>query len=325
LKQVLNFYRPREIKRALMGIGGLTIVYNANPRYMNFGTDTARGAANYNPDEGEPNHLVLLVGWDDDYPRTNFAPVNGRLPRGNGAWKIQNSWGEELGDAGFFWISYEDTSIFGKSFTNRPADQDIRGFIPAQAYILEPLDAYDGIYFHDPLGVCEIVADLEAGEVTLGNVFTATRDEKIVSVGFFTVNENLRHEIQIYKDIPDGQSPDAGRPAMAEPQKTWTGPMGYYSIELEKPVQLRKGERFAVAVTHKADRLSYPPNFVKVPVEMMMPGYSDNVTVRPGESYLYWEGVWRDGYDDVKVNTDADALSSRSFNFNVKAFTVGSP
>lgn len=41
------------------------------------------------------NHVVLLVGWDDDKE----------------AWLIKNSWGEEWGENGFAWIKYGSNNI----------------------------------------------------------------------------------------------------------------------------------------------------------------------------------------------------------------------
>ena len=37
------------------------------------------------------NHCVDIVGWDDDFPKTDF--VEGGSPRSDGAWLIRNSWG----------------------------------------------------------------------------------------------------------------------------------------------------------------------------------------------------------------------------------------
>ena len=44
---------------------------------------------------GTVNHVVLLVGWDDDKE----------------AWLIKNSWGEEWGEKGFAWIKYGSNNI----------------------------------------------------------------------------------------------------------------------------------------------------------------------------------------------------------------------
>ncbi len=57
------------------------------------------------------NHAVLCVGWDDNYPATNFV----KTPAGNGAWLCKNSWGAEgywtSQGSGYYWISYYDPNI----------------------------------------------------------------------------------------------------------------------------------------------------------------------------------------------------------------------
>ena len=41
-----------------------------------------------------PDHAISIIGWDDNYSRTNFAAAS--QPASNGAWIIRNSWGEKL-------------------------------------------------------------------------------------------------------------------------------------------------------------------------------------------------------------------------------------
>lgn len=55
----------------------------------------------------EANHDVVIVGWDDSFPREAFSPQ----PEGDGAFLCANSWGEGFGEQGFFYVSYEDTQI----------------------------------------------------------------------------------------------------------------------------------------------------------------------------------------------------------------------
>ena len=46
-------------------------------------------------ESGQINHVVLLVGWDDEKQ----------------AWLVKNSWGEEWGEKGFGWIKYGSNNI----------------------------------------------------------------------------------------------------------------------------------------------------------------------------------------------------------------------
>ena len=54
----------------------------------------------------EFGHGVNVIGWDDNYPKENFT---GKYqPSQDGAWIVTNSWGEDWGENGCFYISYED-------------------------------------------------------------------------------------------------------------------------------------------------------------------------------------------------------------------------
>lgn len=47
------------------------------------------------------NHFVIILGWDD----------NKAHRKGNGAWLIKNSWGDEWGTNGFAWVPYDANEI----------------------------------------------------------------------------------------------------------------------------------------------------------------------------------------------------------------------
>ena len=49
----------------------------------------------------------MIVGWDDNYPKENFN----EQPQGDGAFLCVNSWGEEFGQKGYFYVSYYDSNI----------------------------------------------------------------------------------------------------------------------------------------------------------------------------------------------------------------------
>ncbi|MDR1731618.1 MAG: lectin like domain-containing protein [Synergistaceae bacterium] len=278
----------------------------------NFDIDGYLGGAHFYSTEGHSNHEVLLVGWDDGYSRENFRSGD-VVPAEDGAWKIQNSWGTEfdgepVGDNGYFYISYEDTTFC----------DDVPG---PYSITLEPLESWDGIYFHDALGHCLNIEGNNLSEHLEAAVFEAVRDEEVVAAGFVTANEDMTYEIQIYRDIPSGEGPGAGKPALAAPQIGAAYEMGYRAVRLKEPVRVKKGERFAVAVKIATRDGSE----AYLPAEAMIPGYSDDAAVSPGHSYLYSDvgngPEWLDTYQ--LVMTDAwDEYSPRNFDVNVKAFTV---
>ncbi len=66
-------------------------------------------AAYYKEGVTEPTggHATSIIGWDDSYPKENFAVQ----PERDGAFICMNSWGRTWGDDGCFYISYEDENV----------------------------------------------------------------------------------------------------------------------------------------------------------------------------------------------------------------------
>lgn len=59
--------------------------------------------------EGWIDHAVTIVGWDDNYSKNNFPEE--QRPKNDGAYIALNSWGDEFGNKGYFYISYEDLYV----------------------------------------------------------------------------------------------------------------------------------------------------------------------------------------------------------------------
>ena len=58
------------------------------------------------------DHAITIIGWDDNYSKENFP--DWCRPQNDGAYIALNSWGEEFGDNGIFYISYEDIVVHGE-------------------------------------------------------------------------------------------------------------------------------------------------------------------------------------------------------------------
>lgn len=56
-------------------------------------------------------HAVSIIGWDDNYSKDNFVSITGLKPSHDGAYIAANSWGEDWGENGYFYISYDDVFV----------------------------------------------------------------------------------------------------------------------------------------------------------------------------------------------------------------------
>lgn len=92
------------IKYNIMAHGGVDAAYFASNNYY-----SATKNSYYCPRTEFANHEIMLVGWDDTFPRTDFKSGT---PDADGAWLVRNSWGGSgYGYDSYFWISYYDWSL----------------------------------------------------------------------------------------------------------------------------------------------------------------------------------------------------------------------
>ena len=59
----------------------------------------------------EKYHAITIVGWDENYDWSNFTTE----PDSMGAWLCKNSYGEEYGDNGYFYLSYDYNLVYAAS------------------------------------------------------------------------------------------------------------------------------------------------------------------------------------------------------------------
>ncbi|MFT3910533.1 MAG: C1 family peptidase [Ferruginibacter sp.] len=81
----------KEIKEALVRHGALITCITATIGFQNINSSRTFLETTYQ----NINHVVTIVGWDDD----------------RGAWLIKNSWGVSWGDNGYAWIGYRSNNI----------------------------------------------------------------------------------------------------------------------------------------------------------------------------------------------------------------------
>ena len=265
------------VKTAVMKYGAQSVglkMYTAS--YLN-------GSAYYNYGNTGGMHFVDIVGWDDEYATTHFR--EGNQPSQPGAWIARNSWGSNWADGGYFYISYEDPSLTS-CFT----------------FNMLPADAEEHYYQYDGRGWNQW-QQFEA----VANVFTANQDEWLHEVGVFNAGStSATFRVYVFDAEASVTSPEDGTlcAEMTVAMNAW-----YSRFALPTPVELKKGQKFAIVQT--VDNNNFPVE-QKLTDEQLAAGNKDN-TAHEGETLLKKSGQWTDC-----MNT------STTRNACIKAFTRNS-
>lgn len=103
------------IKTAVYEYGAVSASFAANDIFFNEGETAAFAYKVFSNPANIEGHAITIVGWDDNYSKSNFKA--GCQPSRNGAWLCKNSWGDYNSLGGYFWISYEDPYLFGEDLS----------------------------------------------------------------------------------------------------------------------------------------------------------------------------------------------------------------
>ena len=207
-----------KLKEALVNYGGVTVhLYGASANNDYYNPDTH---AQYYNGEGHGNHIVTLVGWDDNYSRNNFKIT----PEGDGAWICKNSWGTNWGENGYFYVSYYDTTF-------AMATSSI-------GYIIKNTENYTRVYQYD-IGFSGFFND-NNNIINFINTYDAIDNELINAVGTYFVDAGEEYTIKIFVD--DGE---------VYSQSGTSSHGGFETIKLDKKVAVNAGHQFSVLIQSK--------------------------------------------------------------------------
>ena len=210
------------------------------------------------------NHDIDIIGWDDDFPKEYFPEE----PPGDGAFLCKNSWGEEFGSGGYFYISYYDSNIgkYGVSYAG-----------------VESADNYDHLYQYDPLGWTGAVG-YGKPDALLAAAYTAKSAQTLAAAGFYSTDPNTWYDIYLVHDF-------SGTEDFASAQYLRSGYLperGYFTVNLGEEIPLKKGEKFAIAVRIRTEGAEHPVAMEFAGNELTSEAKSDD-----GETYMSPNGsVW---------------------------------
>lgn len=220
----------------------------------------------YYDGNSSPNHEVAIVGWDDNFDKNNFS----RVPPGDGAFIVKNSWGTDFGEDGYFYVSYYDSNIGTKN----------------SIFTAESSNNYKYIYQYDPLGWTSTYG-YNNQTCWCANIFTVKSEEIIKAVSFYATDSNCNYEIYIYTNPNSGPLNQSG-PVFTQSGVSTTA--GYHTVRLNKGILLQANQRFSVVLKLTTPGYNYP-----AAIEYPISGYSSKAKANTGESFVSPDGNrWND-------------------------------
>lgn len=269
------------------GVGGAS---GAAIRYYNNTQDVLKATAYFCNDASvTPDHQITIIGWDDNYPISNFnASCRPSTP---GAYIVLNSWGEEFGDNGVYYVSYEDALI----------ENDILGIVSTADI------EYDNIYQHDELGNNYIISSTK--DIYGANVFERNENSQSEWLTEVSISSLVDTKCEIYVNAKDG---DLTASKLKKVSDVIELKNGYHTIKLDKPLQLT-GSKFVVVVKYIVDNNSMAYFGIECPDNY----YWNTANASKGESYI---SLNLNNWDDLTEIQRGTSIPANA-NLCIKAFT----
>ncbi|MBR1592055.1 MAG: hypothetical protein IJ666_03480 [Ruminococcus sp.] len=270
------------IKSHIVQMGACMASYYDADEYF-----SEKNSSYYCNEKSRTNHAVNIIGWDDNYSRNNFISP----PEKNGAWLCKNSWGDDWGNGGYFYLSYYDTNLARVTF-----------------FEMENADNYDRNYQYD--GTVSHYRFFENSGIAAANVFRTAGDERLSAVSFNTLDADNPYIIRIYRDIKDAGNPTSGE--LVSEQKGNIPYAGYHTVKLHKPVFLPEDTSFsAVVMFEKTGSVFYMDECpTDSGVSFYAPYYSEDG----------YTGKWWDSCTRIDSNVCIKAFTNSGVEINSETF-----
>ena len=274
--QSVQFYDSENldgIKWAVYRYGGVSTSVYASVSTANLnGSNSYNSLTNsyYYRGSSKPNHDVVIIGWDDNYPATNFMDT----APGNGAFICQNSWGSGFGEDGVFYISYYDTNVGNQAVSYVDVDTN---------------NTYNYIYQSD---LCGWVGQVGySKEWAYGaNTFVADGNQQIEAAGFYALGKDTNYKIYFVPNY-ENTSSLVNKELVAYGQ---VDQAGYYTVKFDQAKMVSEGENFAIVLY-----VNTPDTLRPLAVEYVADSMTEKVTIEDGRGYISNNGLDWESVEDV--------------------------
>ena len=248
------------------------------------------------------SHVVDIVGWDDNYPGSNFGE---NIP--DGAFILKNSFGTSeystklnktiyYEGEGFNYISYYDMALSKEN-------------IPYAIVNVEDVDNYRENYYYDPAGT---LVNLGFNNQTawFSNQFVSNNSYPLAAFSLYTFGVDSAYEAYVY--VNDNLS------------YTQCGVIhnpGYNTVKLSDYVDLKRNDVFRIEIKLTTPNCTYP-----IPVSCDVNEWIANTSSSPNQSFISPDGInWIDlHYAHKALYQNSGSVSYADFSNAVvclKAFT----
>ena len=242
------------------------------------------------------NHAITIVGWDDSFSKNNFTET----PPADGAWIVKNSWGENWGQNGYFYLSYYDLS-FSTPSVLIAEDTEYKTDGTAE-HEYKNIYQYDGIGFAD--GQITTTRTLKSA-----NFFTARGEEALEAFSTISTQSNITVNYEVYINPTSHSNPTSGTLA-TKGSKSFVY-AGFHTIDID-PVYLEKGTEYAIVV--QISFKSGEHTFNILPVETVI-NSPTSIDIQNNQSAIFIRNEWQ-SITDESVEYDC-----KIGNATIKAYT----